>query len=253
MLCQMIPRPSSGTNKEVNCKCKVTPRGRLEKLPHGLLPRFFSGLTPGQLATVVNAAVHQRFKPRAVAVSQGAFPNRVLMLTSGRAAHFVLTREGNKVPLYWLVPGQLFGGTALLAEPTPYLTNTEIQTHACALAWSREAMHGLLCSFPVLMENALSIAVTEQLAWQLAVRMSFASDDAPMRIARLLVGLACGIGQPRSGGIEIASSNEELAAGAGVTPYTFSRILSRWKRAGVLTKRRGVIVLLRPELLSTGP
>jgi CRP-like cAMP-binding protein len=236
----------------VNCQCKLSPGGRLERLPDGLKPRFLTGLTSDQFAAVLSAAIHQRFKPGAVAVAQGESPARLLLLTGGRAAHFVVTRDGAKVPLYWLVPGQIFGGSALLAENTSYLASTEIQTHGCAIAWSREVIRGFLLKFPVLIDNALSIAVTEQLAWQLAVRVSWASDDAAMRIARLLIGLACGIGKAAPKGIEIAAGNEELAAAAGVTPYTFSRILSRWKRAGVLTKQRGAIILLRPELLSSG-
>jgi CRP-like cAMP-binding protein len=217
-----------------------------------LKPRFLAGLTSEELAAVLSAAVHQRLKPHTIAIRQGDAPMRFLLLTAGRATHFVVTRNGTKVPLYWLVPGHIFGGSALLPDPVRYLANTEIQTPSCALVWSREAIRGLLARFPVLMDDALSIAVTEQLAWQLAVRVSLASDDAPMRIARLLIGLACGIGRAAPGGIEIAAANEELAAAVGVTPFTFSRILSKWKRAGVLTKRRGVIVLLRPELLSFG-
>lgn len=205
-----------------------------------------------QLAEVLAAASHQRFRPGSVVIHQGDSPSRLLLLTSGRGAHFVVTREGTKVPLYWLVAGQIFGGSALLPDPTPYLANTEIQTYGCALSWSREAARALLARFPILMDNALSIAVTEQLAWQLAMRISLGSDDAPMRIARLLVGLACGIGRIVPRGIEIEAANEELAAACAVTPYTFSRILAKWKSAGVLTKRRGAILILRPDLLSAG-
>jgi CRP-like cAMP-binding protein len=230
----------------------LLPSGRPERLPDGLRPRFLSGLTSDQVSTILSSAVHQSLKPRSIAIRQGDPPARLLLLTGGRAVHFVVSRDGTKVPLYWLVPGQLFGGCAMLEEPTPYFASTEIQSQGCAFVWSREAIRGFLRKFPVLMDNALTIAVTEQLVWLLAVRVSFASDDAPMRIARLLIGLACGVGKTAPKGIEIVAPNEELAAAAGVTPYTFSRILSKWKRAGVLTKRRGAIVLLRPELLSSG-
>jgi DNA-binding transcriptional regulator YhcF (GntR family) len=43
--------------------------------------------------------------------------------------------------------------------------------------------------------------------------------------------------------------NEDLAEGANVTPFTVSRCLRDWQRAGILAKRRGMILLRKPELL----
>ena len=50
----------------------------------------------------------------------------------------------------------------------------------------------------------------------------------------------------------IPVANEEVAAGANVTPFTVSRFLSKWQREGILGKGRGKIILRRPELL-VGP
>jgi len=43
--------------------------------------------------------------------------------------------------------------------------------------------------------------------------------------------------------------NEDLAEGANVTPFTVSRCLRGWERAGIVAKRRGKILLRKPELL----
>ena len=69
------------------------------------------------------------------------------------------------------------------------------------------------------------------------------------RIAHLLVSLACGIGKIGRDGVEIQVGNDDLAAGANVTPFTVSRTLGEWQRNGILTKGRGKLLLRRPELL----
>jgi CRP-like cAMP-binding protein len=102
-----------------------------------------------------------------------------------------------------------------------------------------------------LLDNALSIAVTEHIAWLVAANSSLSLDDATGRIAHMLVSLACGIGKDVPDGVEIQVDNEDLAAGANVTPFTVSRALKAWQRKGVLTKGRGKVVLRRPELLAT--
>jgi CRP-like cAMP-binding protein len=99
------------------------------------------------------------------------------------------------------------------------------------------------------LDNALSIAVTEHIAWAITARISLMSDDARGRIANLLLSLACGIGNDCQDGVEIRIGNEDLAAGANVTPFTISRTLSEWQREGILKKGRGKLLLLRPELL----
>ena len=83
----------------------------------------------------------------------------------------------------------------------------------------------------------------------IAARVSLSTEDAPGRIARLLTSLACGIGRNDPDGIEIQIGNEDLAAGANVTPYTLSRSLAEWHRDGILTKGRGRVIIRKPELL----
>jgi CRP-like cAMP-binding protein len=153
--------------------------------------------------------------------------------------------------MHWLTPGQLFGGAALLSTPSHYLTSTEVLLNSCALVWDRKTIRELVSRFPELLDNGLSIAVTETIAWFVAADFSRSSDDAMGRIAQMLVSLASGIGKDGPEGIEIHVGNEDLAAEANVTPFTVSRALAAWQREGVLTKGRGKVLLRKPELLVT--
>jgi CRP/FNR family transcriptional regulator, nitrogen oxide reductase regulator len=234
----------------VNCKCKLLRNKKFEGLPDGLRPRIFAGLARHELAEILAAARHQHFAVPSVILHQEDAPEHVFLLTSGQGAHFVVTGKGQKIIVHWLTAGQVFGGAAMLSSPCPYLTSTEVQTAGCALVWNRRTIRELISRYPILLDNAFSIAVTEHFAWQLTSRISIETEDARARVARLLVALACGIGKSKSDGVEILVPNEDLAAAASVTPYTVSRVIAEWQRAGILTKGRGRILLRHPERLT---
>jgi CRP-like cAMP-binding protein len=150
--------------------------------------------------------------------------------------------------MHWVTPGQLAGGAAILSTPCRYLVNTELLTDGCALVWDRQTIREFVSRFPILLDNALSIAITEHIEELIAANVSASSDEAG-RIAQLLISLAAGVGRVCSDGIEIPVRNDDLAVGASVNEYTVSLILEGWESEGVLTQGPGKIVLRRPELL----
>ena len=233
----------------LNCQCQFGRGKRFEALPDQLRPRIFAGLAADALDSVLSCARHQIFSAPSVIVHQGDGADRLFLLTSGQGAHFVTTNDGRKIILSWLKPGQIFGGAAMLSAPGHYLAATEVQTDACALIWKRDVFRNLISRFPVLVDNALSIAVNDHVAWLVAARISLSTDDAPGRIARLLLSFASAIGKDGPDGTEIHVANEDLADGTSLTPYTVSRVLAEWDREGIVRKGRGRIILRRPELL----
>jgi len=140
----------------------------------------------------------------------------------------------------------------ILSNPSNYLANTEVLSDSCALAWDKKTIRKLVSRYPILLDNALSIAGMEKVAWLIGAYVSLSSDDAMGRVAHMLISLACGVGEEAHGGVEIHVGNEDLAAAANVTPFTVSRAMAKWQRKGILTKGRGKILLGKPELLVTG-
>ncbi len=137
----------------------------------------------------------------------------------------------------------------MISTPSNYLASTEVLSDSCALVWDRETMRELVSRIPALLDNALSIAVTEHIAWLVGAKISLSTDDAQSRIAHLLISLACGIGKSGPEGTEVPVGNEDLAAAANVTPFTISRTLSKWQQEGILRKGRNKVILRQPELL----
>jgi len=233
----------------VNCVCKFSPENQIIGLPDELRPRFLSGLSKHELDAVLSVAKHRQFRASSVIINQEDPAERFFLLTSGQGRHFVITSEGRKILLHWLTPGQIFGGAAILSTASQYLASTEVLVDSCALVWERQTIRELTSSCPALLDNALSIAVTENIAWDIAAHISLSADDARGRVAHLLVSLASAIGEATHDGVDLRVLNEELAEGANVTPFTVSRCLRDWELAGVVAKRRGGILLRRPELL----
>jgi len=213
-----------------------------------LKSRFLGGLAPRDLNVVLAAATQRHFFANSVVVNQGHPADHLFLLTRGRARFFFNTREGKKVVLLWLTPGEILGGAALLPNPSHYLVSTETLKDSSMLVWSRATLRNLAARYPRLLENALLIA-SDYLAWYLADHVALISLTARQRLARVLVCLAETIGAKSSDGFEFDATNEELAGAANVTPFTASRLLSEWQGNSAVVKRRGKILLRIPEKL----
>jgi CRP-like cAMP-binding protein len=213
------------------------------------MPRLFSGLTPGELSSIMSAATHRHFSSSSVIIQRDDPAERMFLITRGQGRQFVITSGGRKLILHWLTAGEFFGGVTLLSKPYQYLVTTELDADSCVQVWDKKTAREFITRFPLLLDNALSIAVTEHIAWAISARISLMSDDARGRVANLLLSLACGIGKVCQDGVEVNVGNEDLASGANVTPFTVSRVLGEWQREGILKKGRGKLLLQRPELL----
>jgi CRP-like cAMP-binding protein len=211
-------------------------------------PRFFAGLTPAELESVLGAAKQIKAVANSVITNQDHPAEHLYLLLTGRARYFYVTETGKKVILLWIPPGQTIGGAALVTPPSGYLLSSETVRNSSMLVWDRATIRSLAARCPRLVENAMSETHTYLVAYR-AAHMSLVCDTAPERLAQVLTSLASGIGQKVAEGVELNIRNEELANEANVTLFTTSRLLSEWQRRGMLLKGRGKILLRSPELL----
>ena len=228
---------------------QVRPAPTASKYPADLKSRFLEGLTGPELKSVMAASTQRHYPAKSVITNQGDPADYFFLLKKGCARYFSITEEGQKVLFLWFSPGEVFGGYALVAEPSNYLLSTEMVEDGCVLVWHRSQMRDLLARYPRLHDNALFLA-GDYLSWFHASHMALISHTARQRLARVLNSLAQGIGHKVSGGIELGITNEELANTANVSLFTASRILSEWQRKGAVSKKRGIIVLRTTEALT---
>jgi len=213
-----------------------------------LTSRFLEGLAPPDLQTVISAAKQLQFRANSVVVNQGDPADHFFLLAQGRVRYFSVTEQGQKLSLFWQMPGEVFGGAALVSKPSLYLISTETVRDSCVLAWDRNTIRGFVAKHPVLAENAFLIAYNH-FDWYIATYMALSCHTARQRLGQILVSAGRIIGQKVPEGVEIDVTNEELASAANVTPFTVSRALNEWQRNHIVKKLRGKVLLTRPERL----
>jgi len=212
--------------------------------------QFLDGLAPFERQAILGAARPRRFHANSVITNQGHPADYLFMLTRGLTRYFVMTEQGRKLLFQWLGPGDLFGGRTALSIHSPYLFSTEAVTDASVLVWERSTIRALIARYPRLLENAL-LTASDFVAWHLTSHIGLACHTARQRVANVLLTLARTIGKKAPGGIALHITNEELANAADVTRFTASRLISEWQRNRALVKRRGNVLLVSPEVLSS--
>jgi CRP-like cAMP-binding protein len=224
------------------------PAVTIVSLSADLKSQFLDGFAPCERKIILSAAIHRRFGADSVITNQGCRADYLFLLTKGRARHFFVTEAGKKLLLQWLGPGDLIGGRTVLSRRSSFLVSTEMVTDSSMLAWDRNTIRGLIGRYPRLLENALLVA-SDYVSWHLTSYIGLACYSARQRLAKVLVMLARTIGKKAPSGIAVHITNEELAHAANVTPFTASRLISRWQRSRALVKRRGSIFLISSERL----
>ncbi len=213
-----------------------------------LRSQFLDGLIPDHRKKILAAATPRRFFANSVVTNQSHSADHFFLLTKGLVRAFFVVEEGRKLLFQWLGPGDLFGGRTVLSEHCAYLFSTEAVTDSSVLVWDRPTIRDLVVRYPRLLENVLSTA-SDYVAWHLASHIGLACHTSRQRVAHVLVTLARTIGKEVAGGTALQITNEELANAANVTPFTASRLMSKWQRDRALVKRRGKVLLRSPERL----
>jgi CRP-like cAMP-binding protein len=213
-----------------------------------LAPKILDGLTPAESEAVLQSARLRRLRANSVITREGERADAMFLLLEGRARHFTETREGEKLVVDWIMPGNVMGIGALLKKRTPYLVSSETVGDSSFLMWEHGEILPIARRMPHLLENALAIC-GDYLARYRDLHIAVSYDTADKRVACALDKLAREIGHKVNGGVELKVSNEELANEASVTVFTVSRLLSDWKRKGLVAKGRGRIVVHSPVQL----
>jgi len=213
---------------------------------------FLEGLTKVELKAILATAMHRHYPANSILINQGDPADYLFLLSTGCARMFYITQHGQKVLLRWLPPGEVLGGVALNPTPSFYLVSTEMVRDSSVILWHRNSIRNLVFQYPKLLDNALPFAL-EHLTWFLATHLALTSKTASERLAQVLLSLAQGIGHKVSGGIRLDITNEQLANAANITPFTTSRLLSKWQRRGAILKKRCEIVVQAPDLLFLHP
>lgn len=200
------------------------------------------------MQAILAAAQIRRISAKHNIASEGHRATHLLLVQSGRARYYHLTKQGEIVLLAWLVPGDVIGLVALLKSPSAYMATAEATSDCELLAWEHTVIRKLVARHPLLGENGLHIALG-YLRNYAQRHIGLVTKTAEERLAETLLKLGDRSGEVHPNGIEIHATNDQLGALADISPFTASRVLRKWVRAGILSKGRGRVLLHAPEAL----
>lgn len=208
---------------------------------------LFAGLTDADLQTIQQAATVRQVERDGFFFYQGDPAEQVLALTEGRVRLAQVTPDGQQVILNLISAGALFGIIAAI-KATDYPVSAQAMEDSTALAWSREAMMGLVGRFPLLGMNIMRLMAEHVQETQNRLR-ELTTERVERRLARTLLRLAAQTGVKTPEGVEIglALTRQDLAEMIGATLYTVSRILSQWEAQGLVRSGRERVMIRFPH------
>jgi CRP-like cAMP-binding protein len=208
--------------------------------------KLFAGLDNTALRQVLNAAKVRHFAPKTNVIVAGTQANHLFLLERGRTRAYILTESGSEILLLWAVPGVPLGLVSLLPDPPDHKVNATTVTECEFLVWDHATIRRLAKTYTQLTENGFRLALHYVAAYGKR-HVNIVSENAESRLAQRLLQLAAEAGVTQPSGIAIDITNEQLSSFSDISPFTASRILSRWQDKHWLTKGRGRVTLLAPE------
>ena len=208
--------------------------------------KLFAGLDDTALRQIRDAARVRHFAPKMNVIVKGGRPDHLFLLQRGRARSYILTDSGSEILLLWAGPGVVLGAVSLLPTPPTYMANAATVTECEFLVWDHNTIRRLAKAYPQLTENGFRLAL-DYLGRYMKRHVSIVAKSAESRLAQRLLHPATEAGVVEQSGIAIDITNEQLSSFSDISPFTASRLLSRWEHEHWLTKQRGRVTLLAPE------
>lgn len=211
---------------------------------------YFRGLSEDELD-----AVDQRMRsiwwPAGSYLYQAGQPADALyVVAEGRVKISQTTPGGTETVTDILVPGELFGAMSTLGEPY-HLQSASALVGSCTLRIEQDDFREVLAQDP-----RIGLRVLDDVAARLTRAHSDiggqTTDTVPQRVATALLRLADKLGEDRGAEgvlLEVPLSRADLAGLARSTPESVSRVMSQWKREGVIDSGRRWTALLDRERL----
>lgn len=216
----------------------------LELLPVLESSPLLGGLDEAGRKAVVAAAVEKRVPRGKVLFRQGEPAEALYVVLAGS---FKLTQEdrhGHEALVRFVGPKAVMAAVALVPGHS-YPVTAKAVDPAVVACWHQRELLDLCRRFP-----ALQLAATAQVAEHMREMqerfLELASARVEQRLARCVVRLASQVGRKTAEGVVLGVpvSRQDLAAMAGTTLYTVSRILSHWESQNLVRAGRQRLVLL---------
>jgi CRP/FNR family transcriptional regulator len=214
----------------------------------GRVPAF-SALAAGDLERIAQLAVPREFEPGHVVFREGDASDTCYIVRTGHARAVRQHRDGRSITLANFGPGDIFGELAMFEDERRSAT-VEALERTSVIAVLGPDMRRLMGQHPdITMRLVIALGRRLRESNERLARQSFQTVQS--RVATVLRELAA---QARAetaqgGDVLVTATQADLAQLAGSSRESASRFLAVLERAGVITQRRGRLVVHDPEAL----
>ena len=250
--------PSAGSRRTIPLREVTLPHRCPRPVRMYVLARtpYFLDLTEEALDSIDRRMRANSWAADSLLYHAGEPAEALYVVAEGRVKLSQVTAAGTETVTDILGPGDLFGAMGALGEPYHLQTATAL-VGSCALRIAQDDFRAVLAEHP-----RVGLRVLDDVAARLARAQSDiggqTTDTVAQRVATALLRLADKLGEDRGSGgtmLEVPLSRADLAGLARSTPESVSRVMSRWKKDGIIDSGRRWTALLdrqRLEEVSAG-
>ncbi|BEK98821.1 Crp/Fnr family transcriptional regulator [Nocardia seriolae] len=209
---------------------------------------LLQSLTPEERRRVLASCLPRRFKRREILCHEGDPGDTLHLVKSGLLLIRVTTSLGSTATLTMVVPGDSFGELAVRSPDARRTATVEAAENAETLTLSRSQLESLRAANPGI-DNMLTVTLVEQIRRLSATVLEALYLPVESRVIRRLAYLARIYGGPAPIA-EIRLTQDDLASMAGTTRATANRVLRELEQRGIVSLRRGRIIVTDRARLS---
>ncbi len=207
---------------------------------------LFGGLNEKDLVTIVSDLRPKEYSKDELIFRQGDESREVYIILRGKVRIYKISPSGNETSIDIFSTADVLGEFAAL-DNQPRSTAAQAVGDVTLLTMSQERFLYHLRTLPGLGFN-LARLLAQKLRWTAAFAESIAQFDAAGRLLHILLHHITRYGQEIEPGkrysVNLALNQSDLASMVGARREWVNRLLSDWRKRGLLEFENGVITIL---------
>lgn len=221
----------------------------MSKCEHCVISKFntLNALTTDELKRMTKCKTSRFIKKGEVLFEEGDNVNGVYCIRAGVCKVSKMSDNGKDQIIHLIKKGDLLGERSLLNDDVANLKATAISDMEVCFIPKEEVLRDLEEN------NSFTLAMLKKMAQNLKeaddVIVDMAQKSVQQRLAQTLLNLDDSFSKRECGAIDISLSRDDIASIIGTATETAIRILSRFKKQGILTlKGKSITIHNRLEL-----
>lgn len=205
---------------------------------------IFSSLSEDEVKEIQPYLIRQKSRKKEDIFSEGDPSEWFYILMTGKVKITKLSQDGREIIIELISPTDFFGGFAVM-KGFPYPANAVSMEDSDILKIARPNLLKIIDRFPSIMYEITS-SLGERTREFHDTLKNIALERVESRIAALILKLADKIGEEnkdKSVFIDMKLTKQDIAEMVGTTVETTIRVMSRFKKSGLITDDGGKIII----------